>query len=326
MNPIIVDFLSRLEFGELKVFKNMAVFPLFTSVEDTFPYLTLKEALEKRLLTITEVNPSGSVPELKVVSTAEIPVLLLDGEELAGAKQNRVLNTTILLKEKSETLIPVSCTEQGRWAYASRGFEASGYMMNRKVRAKKLASVSDSLREKRTYRSDQVAIWEGVAFMALSAEVVSPTEAMRDVFKAKENDLTGYLDAIPYLPDQKGIFVMVNGKVVGFDVISRSQAYEQLHRKIVKSYAMDALLRPEEINEIPTADKARSFLEEIKGCEEKKYESIGYGWDHRFDGNMIVGSSLVYQDRVIHMAFFRSDESERAGTIANSSRRRRFRR
>jgi len=155
MDQIISNFLSKLEFGEVhpvrngtgnpaaaagpeglwpggskrsiisngvKIFNNMGVIPLFTSINESPQYLTLKEALEKRLLTITEVSQSGSVPELKVVNKAKIPVLLLDGEELAGAKQNRVLNTTILLKENSETIIPVSCTEQGRWAYATAAF------------------------------------------------------------------------------------------------------------------------------------------------------------------------------------------------------------
>jgi len=57
------------------------------------------------------------VPELKVISQSDRPILLLDGEELVGAKQNRVLNTTILLREKAETNIQVSCVEQGRWSY-----------------------------------------------------------------------------------------------------------------------------------------------------------------------------------------------------------------
>ena len=88
-------------------------------------YLTLKEALEKRLLIVKEVSAEASVPELKVINNADVPMLLLDGEELAGAKQNRVLNTSVLVKEKSELIIPVSCTEQGRWSYQTDEFSNS---------------------------------------------------------------------------------------------------------------------------------------------------------------------------------------------------------
>jgi hypothetical protein len=325
MDSIISDYLSKLEFGELKVFNNMAIFPLLTSINESPQYLTLKEALEKRLLTITEVSQTGSVPELKVVNKAEIPVLLLDGEELAGAKQNRVLNTTILLKENSETIIPVSCTEQGRWAYVAREFVESGNIMNRNVRSRKVSSVSHSLRESRAYDSDQGAVWEGIAFSARMANVHSPTGAMKEVFESRENDLKGYLDAFQYIPNQKGIFVIVNGEVVGFDILSLSAAYEVIHPKLVKSYVMDAVLQKKKNGDGASVDKAKSFIEEAMQCEEKKYESIGHGWDHRFEGKTIVGSSLVYQDKVIHMAFFRRDEADRIESMSAPSRRRRFR-
>lgn len=246
MNLMVSDFLSKLEFGELKVFNNMAIFPLFTSINHSPEYLTLKGALEKNLLTITEVSQSGSVPELKVVNKAEIPVLLLDGEELAGAKQNRVLNTTILLKENSGTIIPVSCTEEGRWAYASREFEESGHTMNRNVRSRKVSSVSRSLKESHVYNADQGAVWEGINFCMSEANVHSQTGAMKDVFESKENDLKGYLDVFQYVPHQKGIFVMINGTVAGFDILSLSSAYEMIHPKLVKSYSMDALLQKKE--------------------------------------------------------------------------------
>jgi hypothetical protein len=68
MGLIISDYLSKLEFGELKIFNRMGVIPLFASINETPQYLTLKEALEKRFLTITEVSQGGSVPELKVVN------------------------------------------------------------------------------------------------------------------------------------------------------------------------------------------------------------------------------------------------------------------
>ena len=347
MDSIISNLLSKLEFGEVhpvrngtcnpaadqggiisngvKVFNNMAVIPLFTPINGSPNYLTLKEALEKRLLTITEVSQGGSVPELKVLYRGGIPVLLLDGEELAGAKQNRVLNTTILLKENSETIIPVSCTEQGRWAYASREFSESGNIMNRSVRSRKVSSVSRSLEESREYKADQGAVWEGIDYCMSEANVRSQTGAMRDVFESKTGDLKGYLDAFQYIPHQKGSFVMVNGTVAGFDILSLSSAYEMIHPKLVKSYAMDALLQKKGKGDGASIDQAKSFIKEATECEEKRYESIGYGWDHRFEGKTIVGSSLVYQEKVIHMAFFSIDEAERVGAISSSSRRRRFR-
>ncbi len=41
----------------------------------------------------------------------EIPVLILDGSELKGAKQNRIVNISILLKKNFEIIIPVICVE-----------------------------------------------------------------------------------------------------------------------------------------------------------------------------------------------------------------------
>jgi hypothetical protein len=50
-------------------------------------------------LVISEISAAGPVAELMVVNRVNNPVLLMDGEKLAGAKQNRVLNTSILLEK-----------------------------------------------------------------------------------------------------------------------------------------------------------------------------------------------------------------------------------
>src|SRR4030042_3338480 len=100
MDTLIKNYLFSLKLEVPQQHKNMAVFPLLTPLDGGPDYTTLKDALEKALLNVTEVSSGGSVPELKVLNTAELSVLLLAGEELVGAKQNRVLNTTIMIKEK----------------------------------------------------------------------------------------------------------------------------------------------------------------------------------------------------------------------------------
>jgi hypothetical protein len=145
MEKAIGEFLSSLQLGEMSTHKNLSVLPVFPGRNGGPVYLTLKEALQQGTLTISEVTDGGSVPELKVINKGDMPVLLLDGEELAGAKQNRVLNTTILLDVNSETTIPVSCTEHGRWSYTSSHFGDSKVIMASNVRREKVRSVHENL-------------------------------------------------------------------------------------------------------------------------------------------------------------------------------------
>jgi hypothetical protein len=341
MDPVIGKYLSGLEIGDLQQHKNMAVFPLSISVNGGPDYWTLKEALEKTLFVVTEVSESGSVPNLKVTNKAEISVLLLDGEELSGAKQNRVLNTTILVKEKSEVVIPVSCTEQGRWSYAAREFRDSDTVMSPKLRSAKSRDVATSLESSREFRSDQGTVWTGIHQMAADTRVSSRTGAMKDVFEAKKAELDAYLNAFVCLPQQRGLIVFIGGEVVGFDFISRPQAFSGLFPKLVKSYAMEALLEEQKKeatkadgggepasgaeSPAPAKEKARVFIDEATACEEKRYESVGRGYDYRFTGKEMVGSALAVEDKVIHMAFFRITEAEKAGGMASTSRRRGFR-
>ena len=228
-------------------------------------YFTLKEAMELDLLKITEVDDSGSVPELKVINEAEIPVLVLDGEELVGAKQNRIVNTSILLKEKSETIIPVSCVEEGRWSYKSEHFESSDAIASFRVRNVKSASVKRSVERNGHYSSDQGAVWNEVHELQNRMEVCSPTSAMRDVYEAKDNDLDDYINAFEVVDGQKGLLVFINGEIMGFDVVSRKSAYKDLHKKLIKSYALDALIQTEdkEIKDNDTLEKAKKFIKDI---------------------------------------------------------------
>jgi hypothetical protein len=325
MDKDIKKYLTSLDFGELQHFKNMAVIPLLTSLDDSPQYLILKQALDQHVLVIGEVSKEGRVPELKVVNKADTPVLLLDGEELSGAKQNRVLNTTILLKENSETIIPVSCTEQRRWSYKSQEFAESGTVMIPKMRKMKSQTVSESLHESREYRSDQGTVWTSIDELSEQTGIHSRTAAMRDVYEAKEKDLDEYLNTFKCLPQQKGLLTFIDEDIVGFDFLSLDTAYALLHPKLVKSYAMEALMQKSKKQEKPHVDKAKDFLKEVGRCKEKKYKSVGKGDDHRFEGKQLVGSALKFQKKVIHMAFFSITESEKAGKIAGFKRRREFR-
>ena len=93
---IINDELNAIDVGLSQVFKNITMFPLLRQDAISSNYLTLDAALDAGTAHVTEVSEGGDVPELHFLNERDISVLLLDGEELVGAKQNRVLNLSIL--------------------------------------------------------------------------------------------------------------------------------------------------------------------------------------------------------------------------------------
>jgi hypothetical protein len=283
------------------------VFPLRLGHDGTCVYLSLDEAIATGQIVVTEVSNHGSVPELKVINKAPSPVLIVDGEELIGAKQNRVVNTSILLQERSETVIPVSCTEAGRWAYASMEFSSSDVIMELKTRSHKTASVSDSLRHRAAYASDQAGVWDHIQALHAKAQVQSATAAMHDAFEGRRVELGQALAFFPCLSGQQGILVFLNGKPAGFDLVSRSEVYQRLHPKLVRSYILDALLSRERAEWKPDAAVAGEFLRQAGQATEKRFRSVGYGEALRFSSPALVGAALLHEREIIHAALFQAD-------------------
>src|SRR5262249_44016696 len=159
----------------------------------------------------------GSVPELKVLNGLAQPVLLLDGEELIGAKQNRVLNLTIMIPANTEMTIPVSCVEAGRWQQRSAVFQAADRTQFARGRAKKLTQVTHSLRMTGCRASNQSDIWDEIAAKSSRMAVASPTAAMGEIYERNQTRLNDFVRAMPRTDNQVGAVFSICGKIVGID-------------------------------------------------------------------------------------------------------------
>ena len=292
---------EALQVGERQVHGPLCVFPLRLAENGGPSFVTLRQALADGSAAITEVSEGGSVPELQVVNKGDKRVLVLDGEELRGAKQNRVLNTSILIDGKSTLVVPVSCTEQGRWSYASREFGESEVVADRQVRYAMKESVSANLASGAGHRSDQGRVWQEVGALHARHATSSPTGAMRDAYQARKSDLDSVLAAFPLQGGQQGVLVLHGARVVGLDLVSRAPQYAELHEKLLRSYAFEALVAGGQPSDRAVAD---AFLERVAGLAGRRYKSPGLGWDVRYEGAGLLGSALTYRGHAVHAAFF----------------------
>ena len=319
------DILAGISCGDAVSFGNMAVAPLLRNAEaaEGPEYLILREAFEAGFLRVSEVSESGSVPELVVRNTGKLPVLILDGEELAGAKQNRVVNTSILVPPEAKIVVPVSCTESGRWSYRSAHFSDSDVMMSRNIRAKKARSVSESLERSSRFSSDQGEVWEEIRMEAVSCGVESPTGAMKDTHEHYRGSMEKYSKAFELVDGQTGCLVFLQGNVAGCELLSRPEKYAMLHQKIVRSYTIDALRSYHGAKDRdPVPQKAfEQALGAIGSIEADCFPSVGLGEDCRLREGRITGSALRYENVSIHAAVFWLEEEQRSRSGHGGERR-----
>ncbi|MBI4317146.1 MAG: hypothetical protein HY675_01540 [Chloroflexi bacterium] len=328
---VVLDWLTELAVGEGAGHDGMVVFPVLgqadggvASSREPLDYRTLEEAILEGWALVTE-KPAATVPELVLQNRGKAMVLVLDGEEIIGGKQNRVVNASFLVAAGSEVALPVTCVEHGRWHDVSPAFSA-GESAYHSLRYEKQGQVAAMLRETGRPVADQHAVWDSVARRHAAAGTGSATGAMHDIYRSRQQDIDAYLRSFPYVEGAIGLIVALNGQVAGGDIFDRPRTARMLWPKLVRSYALDALEGPA----APAVERQRAvnLLERTRGARCEVYPSLAVGEDVRFQGDGVVGAALVYQETPVHVGIFRArgqQSTTEPVRLARASVRRGFR-
>ena len=301
--------LSGVKVGSATVFGGLAVFPLIRKKGPNRDYLTLTEAFHKGGVEIGEVSEGGSVPELKFTNKLDQDVFAADGETLLGAKQNRVLNTSIYVNAKSEIRVPVSCVEQGRWRYQGRNFRASELSEFINSRAAKMESVAQCLKATGTDRySDQGAVWREVAAKQRDFGAYSPTGSMEEVYEARRPRLNQYVEKFRVEPGQAGLAAVIRGRVVGLELFEETGVYRQYAPRLVRAYASEVLGRDELVTSVPDRSIVKRLLTKAIDASYDAFPAVGDGTEIRFSMNGLNGSALVAKKKLLHMVLLSSND------------------
>jgi len=288
----------HLRAGDALKHANLTVVPLYADSSEGADYLLSDIALADGSAVVEEVTESGSVPQLSVVVTADKPVLFLEGEELRGAKQNRVLNTSVLVAAKSKSVLPVSCVEQGRWRYAGKHFGHSGTHASPKMRRVLKETVSRKARSGEGHSSDQGAVWGEVSRQMSSHKSESMTMAMSDTFDAYRDQLSDYRSNIECPEGAIGLAAIVGGTVVSVDVFDSPETCKKVWPRVLTGLTMDALeTAPSEIE--PDIGAA---LEQFRAGPWDAVRAAGVGEEYRSGtaGRTAHGSALAHGGKLVH--------------------------
>jgi hypothetical protein len=299
---------SGIDIGRSSEFRDLILFPLTrrSAPVQQLDYLLLEDGISQGKVRVTELQAGGSVLELRLENNADLPVLLVDGEELVGAKQNRVLNLTILAPAKRTTTIPVSCVEAGRWNMASPDLKTADHFMYSLGRGERVTHVTASMRSNGTRRSDQGAVWKNIAAKAARLEASSPTGAMSAIFERHANSVEEFARAFTWQEGQCGVGFGIGGRILGLEIFDHPEVMRRFFQKLIRSYALDALdaLDAPAENETASVEAVCALVTQIGAAQSFSEQALGLGKDVRFNGSEISGAALWAQERFVHICTF----------------------
>jgi hypothetical protein len=299
---VLDSFIENLYTGEPVTVGQLKVTPVFIREERALPFLEFEEALARGLVEVSEVSEGGSVPNLFVNNKADRDVIIVDGELLVGAKQNRVVNTTIVIPARTSVEIPVTCVEQGRWRYSSRNFSSGGSHSYSSLRSLKHRTVTQSLRDTGQYYSDQGSIWGDIRAKMSRMASPSPTMSMSDVYESSvsREDEALLADEVKPQAGQVGYFAYVRDGFAGGDVFGSSDLCRAKLSKLLRGHYLDSL---DAYLEFPRLT-VEQVVEQLRTANPEQFASIGRGTELRFEAAAVQGACTVIDETIPHLAVF----------------------
>lgn len=308
--------------------ENLAVYVIRGAVVDTREYLTLDEGLNAGLVAVREKGARqgqdrAEVNSLEIENRSDKWLFLQAGDIVKGGKQDRTIMTDLTLPPHSQpTPIDAFCVERGRWTardssavFGKNTGIAGGVALKRAIQGEKSQTrVWEEVAKADAKATDAVRTVDVAYAPPPGAATLSSTGTYNAIVEnpALQGNRTTLVKALlPHVQKDKsaiGIAVAINGEVVSADVYASPALFQKLSRKLLDSYATEAMLSREAGTSAaaPGKDAVLAFLSNPSGGSSKS-ERLGSSMHQRtVEGNKTVLYEYAYQ------------EPERSGTQAQA--------
>ncbi|HEX6560294.1 MAG TPA: DUF6569 family protein [Longimicrobiales bacterium] len=312
--------------GAPQSYKHLTIIPLLCDSEASLPYRLLADAMAAGQFRIIEKG-SGTVPTLVALNSGQLDVLILDGEQLIGARQNRTTNRSMIVAAGSEVEIPVSCMEHGRWHHVSPQMAVKSDISPSNVRRHARNVEADHVRRRARVSANvlseaQGAVWDEIAVYADKLGAHSPSGALDHVYDTHTSTISAWVNAFHREDRQVGLLAMIGDQPLGLDAVGCGKLYGQLHERLLHGYVLDAL-SSEPSSPTTAAERAAEYLRQVREAVRTPADSVGKGSYAVLTG-AVVGGELVDGGRLVHLSAFPNvDVVSVDNPLAPPSRRRR---
>lgn len=334
-NDPIGELFGSLHLAPRQAHKTLTLWPLLRDApcerRDTERVVLLAEAIAAGRASLDEVGDGGFVPLARLDNRGELPVLVLFGEEILGAKQNRVANASVLVAPGTGVVLDVTCVERGRWARTcGGGFRAAGRTISSDLRRRMQHDVARAVRAGLGFEADQLDVWDDVEARIDASAIRSQTLAWQDYASARAPEIDEVLESFHTLEGQVGFVAAVGDEIVGIELLGDPSLLPGAFARLASGTVIDAIdraaleiardrarRRPKDpwLDEpSPEADPTREtrrplfeapepFLAAIARAAVERRPSRGLGDDLRLEGRGVAACALDWNG-IVHLSGF----------------------
>ena len=288
-------WLLGLELGAPCTAGRLEVVPLISKRDEGAPYLLLHEAMGRGLLQVSEQR-DGVVNEVLATNLGSDPLLVVEGETILGAKQNRVVLMSMIIPGHTTVPVPVGCMEQGRWTIGSQ-FSGVGEMpIEPEIR-------SQSMFERvKGGRFDQGRLWGTIAAKLSAAQVHSRTADYNEFMASHHKAAKERARALEPVPGQVGIMALLNGKLVALELLGHPVNWASIAARLTSSYMLG--LFGDAARGTTGRLTAQDWLELIAKGSVISRHGVGQGEQIILQGPGYAGAGVWDGHRPAHLAVF----------------------
>ena len=191
------DAIRQISVGASEDFDGVRITPVYIQeAEPLTGYRDFDTLFDQGLVEASEVSDSGVVGRIAVLNRSQWSLCLFDGEALVGAKQNRIVERSLIISPHAEVSVPVNCVERGRWSgIGGRGhFEKSDFAATPSMRMTKAQMMKEG-----RIGAIQSEVWACVDQVAACHDVRSSSDDLGEIYeRAGQSDTGAITDYIDY--------------------------------------------------------------------------------------------------------------------------------
>jgi len=270
-----------------------------TIVLDRADYELGAGAMAEGRLEIRELPRGATVGHLQARNRGQRRVLLIDGDHLIGARQNRMLTSSVLIGGQRDVELPVSCVERGRWEEQSPRFTSHATSGSPRLRRVARMTVTRSLLANGLRAADQSQIWSQIASQQQSLRVSSVSAALSHTYAARATDIGEIADRLPYQTGAIGVAIGVGSELVSIDVFDSAETCAYYWRRLIEGAALDGLGAAQRGPGLGGGEVAR-VLDALRAAPWSAVAAIGDGDELRAETASAAASLLILDGRVVH--------------------------